>query len=515
MSDVFISYSRQNEAFVRKLFDTLIADQREVWVDWQIDYSTRWWEEICAGIEAANNFLFVISADSLKSVYCHRELEHARACGKRLIGFIYEPINEAQTVGGWYNQPYEVLARANWEALKATQWIDFPHKLGGDYDQGIAALIATVDNDSERKRIHTRLLLRLRDWETRGCSPDLLLRGAELAEYESWAATLDTPPTEAQLAFIRASRAEADHQAQIEQEKERRTANLRRARRWFGIAAVLFLGIALIATLGSIAAANETNTQRTIIGVLHSTASAAPPTLTAQYETLVAAETLVADLGATQAVLAATSVALNANNLYASGFGLFLSENYEAARYWFQLAIDAHPSPPAVYYYALGRVEQMLGEFNSALEHFDTSLAVDPHYTLSLMSKAMVQREVDDLAGAWESLAAARAAYAHNRPNDLLGDTAEYRFAILEGSLDYYQEDYQATLDVLLPFSTDAYPSREEVFFYLAYSYDALGKVADACHYARLYANEPSFENAFLLEVREHAMTTLRERLCN
>ena len=52
MSDVFISYSRKDTEFIRQLFDALNARKREAWVDWRgIDYSTRWWEEICAGIE--------------------------------------------------------------------------------------------------------------------------------------------------------------------------------------------------------------------------------------------------------------------------------------------------------------------------------------------------------------------------------------------------------------------------------------------------------------------------------
>ena len=73
MSDLFISYSREDTDFVRQLFDRLNTLKREAWVDWQgIDYSTTWWEEICAGIEGADNFVLVISPDALMSVYCQR-----------------------------------------------------------------------------------------------------------------------------------------------------------------------------------------------------------------------------------------------------------------------------------------------------------------------------------------------------------------------------------------------------------------------------------------------------------
>ena len=46
--------------------------------------------------------------------------------------------------------------------------------------------LQTVEKDPERARLHTRLLLRVREWEGRGRSPDILVRGTELAEYEHW-----------------------------------------------------------------------------------------------------------------------------------------------------------------------------------------------------------------------------------------------------------------------------------------------------------------------------------------
>ena len=35
MADVFISYSRRDQAFVRRLHDALVAAGRETWVDWE------------------------------------------------------------------------------------------------------------------------------------------------------------------------------------------------------------------------------------------------------------------------------------------------------------------------------------------------------------------------------------------------------------------------------------------------------------------------------------------------
>ena len=69
-SDVFISYSRKDADFVRKLSDALKVRNLETWVDWEdIEPTTTWWQEICQGIEAANSFVFVISFDSIASPY--------------------------------------------------------------------------------------------------------------------------------------------------------------------------------------------------------------------------------------------------------------------------------------------------------------------------------------------------------------------------------------------------------------------------------------------------------------
>jgi hypothetical protein len=170
MTDVFISYSRKDTDFVRRLFDDLKTRGRDAWVDWQgIDYSSKWWEEICAGIEGADNFVLILSPDSLNSIYCHREIEHARKHNKRIIPFIYRPWDEKSLVGGWYTvpemRPHEPMARENWDVLQAIQYIDYPGKLNADFERSINALLTTVDTDPERVRLHTRLILRIRDWE--------------------------------------------------------------------------------------------------------------------------------------------------------------------------------------------------------------------------------------------------------------------------------------------------------------------------------------------------------------
>jgi hypothetical protein len=94
MAEVFISYARTDRVFARDLRDALKEEKRDPWVDWHsIPYSTKWHAEILAAIEAADNFLFIISLDSLRSWMCGEEVRHAVACKKRIITILYRPVD--------------------------------------------------------------------------------------------------------------------------------------------------------------------------------------------------------------------------------------------------------------------------------------------------------------------------------------------------------------------------------------------------------------------------------------
>ena len=82
MTDVFISYSRVDQVFVRQLHAALEAAGRGAWVDWEgIPPSAEWLVEIYAAIEAAGAFVFVISKHSVASAVCRQEIDHAAIPG--------------------------------------------------------------------------------------------------------------------------------------------------------------------------------------------------------------------------------------------------------------------------------------------------------------------------------------------------------------------------------------------------------------------------------------------------
>ncbi len=169
MADAFISYSRSDRTFVARLHDALAAHGRDTWVDWEsIPLTAEWMAEIEAGIDAADAFVFVVSPDSVASEVCGRELAHAVHRQKRLIPIVCREVAPAAVPPS--------LAALNWVFCRQSD----------DFDQAIERLIAAMDLDLARVRLHTRLLVRSVEWERTRRDGSRLLRGRDLREAEQW-----------------------------------------------------------------------------------------------------------------------------------------------------------------------------------------------------------------------------------------------------------------------------------------------------------------------------------------
>jgi hypothetical protein len=77
MGDIFISYNRGSLEAVKALAQDLGAATHEVWFDQQLTGGQRWWDSILARIRACDIFVFALTADSLDSEACGRELDYA------------------------------------------------------------------------------------------------------------------------------------------------------------------------------------------------------------------------------------------------------------------------------------------------------------------------------------------------------------------------------------------------------------------------------------------------------
>lgn len=196
MSDVFISYSRKDKDFVRRLHEALAKVNRETWVDWEdIPTAADWWHEICNGIESADTFIFVISPDSVQSNICRDEIVHAVQHKKRFVPVLYREIVSAED----QRQMHPAVSTHNWLMFRADD----------DFDSAFNALIATVDTDLSHVRMHTRLLVRAREWEDKNFQKSYLLDGEEILEADQWmrqAIGKQPEPTELHTRYIFESR---------------------------------------------------------------------------------------------------------------------------------------------------------------------------------------------------------------------------------------------------------------------------------------------------------------------
>jgi WD40 repeat protein len=171
---VFISYSRRDTEFVKRLYAELAESKVNAWVDWEdIPPSAQWMSEIRRGIDAADAFAFVLSSNSLASDVCRNELEHAVVSAKRLIPLVIEEPKSSDVP----------------EALKSRNWI-FSRK-EDEFAGAVTKFIEAVSTDLDKLRMHARLLIRAREWAERERDSSFLLRGLDLRQAESWLAAID------------------------------------------------------------------------------------------------------------------------------------------------------------------------------------------------------------------------------------------------------------------------------------------------------------------------------------
>ena len=202
MSDVFISYSRTDEAFVRRLDERLQRSGKDTWVDWRdIPASADWMEEIYRAIEDAHLFVYVLSPASVSSEVCARELAHAAAHNKRIV-----PL-----------ECRKVDARAVPGAAARSQWISFD---GDGFERSFGTLAQALETDPAQLAAHTHWLRRASDWQREGRDKSLLLRGRDLRSAEDWLAGevpgTSPEPTALQREYIHSSgRASARRQRAV------------------------------------------------------------------------------------------------------------------------------------------------------------------------------------------------------------------------------------------------------------------------------------------------------------
>ena len=90
--DIFISYSRRDQEFVRRLAGDLNAQVAGVWFDQStIQLGQKWHDEIMDGIRECKAFILVLSPDAAESKYVREEVNKALELGKTIFPILYRP----------------------------------------------------------------------------------------------------------------------------------------------------------------------------------------------------------------------------------------------------------------------------------------------------------------------------------------------------------------------------------------------------------------------------------------
>ncbi|HEY3230707.1 MAG TPA: toll/interleukin-1 receptor domain-containing protein, partial [Roseiflexaceae bacterium] len=127
-ADVYISYSHNDEEFVRRLYEALRERGKLAWFDREaLSPGTDWQQQIDTAIDTANTFTFVISPESLASRNCAHDLEQALQRNKLIIPILYRPV-ASETMP---------------PALARRTWVDFTSP--EQFDHSLAELIVALD----------------------------------------------------------------------------------------------------------------------------------------------------------------------------------------------------------------------------------------------------------------------------------------------------------------------------------------------------------------------------------
>lgn len=199
MTEVFISYAREDTDFVRRIYNDLVKNERNAWIDWEdIPLTADWLQEAYAGIEGSDAFVFIISPASIRSGPCMLELEHALQNNKRLVPLLRREILDPEDV----KLMHPSLSAHNWVKVRDDD----------DYDSAFQSVMTAIDTDLDYLKAHTRYIVRGSEWDSKGRDASLLLRGNDLRDAEAWLALSQTKQptaTQQQTEYILSSRASA------------------------------------------------------------------------------------------------------------------------------------------------------------------------------------------------------------------------------------------------------------------------------------------------------------------
>ncbi|HEY9606778.1 MAG TPA: TIR domain-containing protein [Allocoleopsis sp.] len=172
MTQVFLCYATKERGIMEKIAKTLRREGFTIWTNRNdIQTGIRFQDEINEGIEAADNLVYLISPDSIRSKYCQDELEHAFAHNKRIISLLVKPTDLEQIP----------------PKLSALQFIDCTgYQDTQEYRFSPDKLLNALHQDAHYYEQHKTLLVKALKWQRQNRNPSILLRGHYLQQAQAW-----------------------------------------------------------------------------------------------------------------------------------------------------------------------------------------------------------------------------------------------------------------------------------------------------------------------------------------
>src|SRR5215213_7233758 len=90
MAHVFISYSKKNRDYARKLADHLLANGFDLWIDDRIDFGSNWEREIFKAVDGCGAIIVLMTPESYESIWVQRERQYAEIRRKQAFPLLLD-----------------------------------------------------------------------------------------------------------------------------------------------------------------------------------------------------------------------------------------------------------------------------------------------------------------------------------------------------------------------------------------------------------------------------------------
>ncbi|MFF0967196.1 TIR domain-containing protein [Streptomyces sp. NPDC003703] len=177
---VFLSYSRKDSDWARRLSARLEGRLGELWVDWRaIHPSEQWRESISEAIRTSDALVVLLSRGALASKYCLDECRQAIEQRKRILPVVIDPDLERGSTSG-------ILRESEWGELTPYQYLSLVDPDEEELAQGVEDVVAFVHEHYRWVAFHGRLGVLAHQWWAGGRNDGQLLRAEELFVAEAW-----------------------------------------------------------------------------------------------------------------------------------------------------------------------------------------------------------------------------------------------------------------------------------------------------------------------------------------